>query len=117
MEVPENVPSINRESARPGFIPALNGLRGIAILLVIGNHLPFRQYQSLLPGGFVGVDVFFVLSGFLITTLLMQEFKATGAISLRNFYIRRALRLGPAIIVMLVVICALGFVLFDRAIA
>jgi len=59
-------------------------------------------------------DVFFVLSGFLITTLLVQEFNLRGSISLRNFYIRRVLRLGPALIVMLIVICTLSFVLFDR---
>ena len=79
------------------YMPALDGLRGIAILLVVGNHIPLRHFQSLLPGGFVGVDTFFVLSGFLITTLLIQEFERTGSISLRNFYIRRALRLGPAL--------------------
>lgn len=98
-----------------GFVPALNGLRGVAILLVLGNHIPLRQYKSLLPAGFVGVDIFFVLSGFLITTLLMQEFNKTGSVSLKNFYIRRALRLGPALLVMLAVICALSFALFDRA--
>jgi peptidoglycan/LPS O-acetylase OafA/YrhL len=95
-------------------VPALNGLRGIAILLVMGNHIPLRQHHSLLPGGFVGVDLFFVLSGFLITTLLLQEFNAQGDISLRNFYIRRALRLGPALIVMLIIICVLSLVLFDH---
>lgn len=100
-------------SVRLGFVPGLNGLRGIAILLVMGNHIPLRQYHSLLPCGFVGVDLFFVLSGFLITTLLVQEFNQTGALSLRNFYIRRALRLGPALLVMLLLVCALSFVLFD----
>jgi peptidoglycan/LPS O-acetylase OafA/YrhL len=86
----------------------------VAILLVLGNHIPLRKYASLLPGGYVGVDVFFVLSGFLITTLLVQEFNQRRSISLRNFYIRRVLRLGPALIVMLIVICSLSFLLFDR---
>ena len=104
---------IEPDGTKFGFVPALNGLRGIAILLVMGNHIPLRQYDSLLPGGFVGVDVFFVLSGFLITTLLLQEFEATGDISLRNFYIRRVLRLGPALLVMLVAVCTLSFVLFE----
>jgi peptidoglycan/LPS O-acetylase OafA/YrhL len=67
-----------------------------------------------LPGGFVGVDVFFVLSGFLITALLVQEFNRRGSVSLRNFYFRRVLRLGPALIIMLIVICTFSFVLFDR---
>jgi peptidoglycan/LPS O-acetylase OafA/YrhL len=105
------------DRARLSFVPGLNGLRGVAILLVMGNHIPLRQYHCLLPGGFIGVDVFFVLSGFLITTLLLQEFKQAGAISLRNFYMRRVLRLGPALIVMLLLVCALSFVLFDRTTA
>ncbi len=98
-----------------GYVPALDGLRGIAILFVMGNHAPLRQYNSLLPGGFVGVDIFFVLSGFLITTLLVQEFDRTGSISLRNFYLRRALRLGPALIALLIVLCISSFILFDYA--
>ena len=101
------------DRTRLGFVPALNGLRGIAILLVIGNHFPVPRYEW--PGGWVGVDLFFVLSGFLITTLLLQEFNKTGTVSLKNFYIRRALRLGPALIVMLTVICLLSFVLLNRA--
>lgn len=75
-------------------VPALDGLRGVAILLVITHHqlIPFS-----LSGGFLGVDLFFVLSGFLITSLLLKEFDATRTVSLKNFYIRRALRLGPAL--------------------
>jgi peptidoglycan/LPS O-acetylase OafA/YrhL len=114
MQERESAPPIDRDRLKLGFVPALNGLRGIAILLVMGNHIPLRQYHSLLPGGFVGVDVFFVLSGFLITTLLVQELNGTGAISLRNFYIRRVLRLGPALLLMLIVVCTLSFVLFDQ---
>ncbi len=117
MQAREGVVSTAQGRIRLGFIPALNGLRGFAILLVLGNHIPLRRYQSLLPAGFVGVDVFFVLSGFLITTLLLQEFNATGVISLRNFYMRRLLRLGPAFIVMLIVVCGLSLVLFDHALA
>src|SRR5262249_46555635 len=88
---------------RLGYVPELDGVRGLAILFVLGNHAPLGRFSSLLPGGFVGVDVFFVLSGFLITTLLVQEFDTTGSISLRQFYLRRALRLGPALIAMLIV--------------
>ncbi len=81
-------------------VPALDGLRGLAILLVIAHHqlIPFS-----VKGGFLGVDLFFVLSGFLITTLLVTEFETTKTISFRNFYARRALRLGPALLVYLVV--------------
>jgi peptidoglycan/LPS O-acetylase OafA/YrhL len=75
-------------------VPELDGLRGIAIISVIVHHqlTPFS-----LPGGFLGVDLFFVLSGFLITTLLSEEFSRTKTISLRKFYMRRVLRLGPAL--------------------
>src|ERR1700690_3116399 len=114
MKVREGVLPIAPDCVKFGFVSALNGLRGVAILLVLGNHIPLRKYASLLPGGYVGVDIFFVLSGFLITTLLVQEFNRRGSINLRNFYIRRVLRLGPALIIMLIVICTLSFVLFDR---
>jgi peptidoglycan/LPS O-acetylase OafA/YrhL len=75
-------------------VPELDGLRGIAIISVIIHHqlTPFS-----LPGGFLGVDLFFVLSGFLITGLLLAEFDKTKTISLRKFYMRRVLRLGPAL--------------------
>jgi peptidoglycan/LPS O-acetylase OafA/YrhL len=76
-----------------GHRPELDGLRGISILLVLLLHLGF----SFFSGGFLGVDIFFVLSGFLITSLLAQEFEARGSISLKKFYIRRALRLMPAV--------------------
>jgi len=107
----------NRPSAPPcprlGYVPELDGTRGLAILLVMGNHLPFGQHRSLLPGGFVGVDLFFALSGFLITTLLVQEFDRTGSIRLGRFYLRRALRLGPALIAMLIAIGLSGFLIYD----
>jgi peptidoglycan/LPS O-acetylase OafA/YrhL len=75
-------------------VPALDGLRGIAIISVLVHHqlTPFS-----LKGGFLGVDLFFVLSGFLITGLLLAEFENTESISIRNFYMRRVLRLGPAL--------------------
>ena len=70
---------------RLGYRPALDGLRGIAILLVLGYHSHLR----FLPGGYLGVDLFFVLSGFLITYLLMQEWRERGSLSLKRFYWRR----------------------------
>jgi peptidoglycan/LPS O-acetylase OafA/YrhL len=78
-------------------LPVLDSLRGIAILLVLVCH------AHLLPGGALGVDLFFVLSGFLITSLLITEFGRTDGIALRAFFRRRALRLFPALIVMLAV--------------
>ena len=80
---------------RLGHRPALDGVRGIAIAGVVGYHL-FNWPRH---GGY-GVDLFFVLSGFLITTLLLEEHARTGRISLGNFYRRRARRLLPALGVM-----------------
>jgi peptidoglycan/LPS O-acetylase OafA/YrhL len=74
-----------------GRRPVLDGLRGIAILLVMLEH------TGILKNGYVGVDVFFGLSGFLITTLLYEEWERTGGISFRGFYERRARRLLPAL--------------------
>jgi peptidoglycan/LPS O-acetylase OafA/YrhL len=79
----------------------LDGLRGVAILMVLAFHL------GLLPGGFLGVDIFFVLSGFLITSLLLEEWQSNSSIQLKQFYLRRALRLLPAFLVLLV-LCALS---------
>lgn len=78
---------------RLGHQPALDGLRGLAVGAVLLGHarLPF------LPGGYLGVDLFFVLSGFLITAILLQEQAQTGRIRLLRFYGRRALRLLPAL--------------------
>ena len=70
----------------------IEGLRAVAVLLVVLSHAGV----SALAGGYVGVDVFFVISGFLITTLLVRELAATGRIELRRFYARRAIRLLPA---------------------
>ena len=75
-----------------GHHPGLDGLRGVAILLVLGQHAPTRP----LIDGFVGVTVFFCLSGYLITTLLLRELR-TGSIDVRAFYRRRAARLCPAL--------------------
>jgi peptidoglycan/LPS O-acetylase OafA/YrhL len=76
-----------------GYRPELDGIRAIAILLVYAHHLK----QPLLPGGFLGVDIFFVLSGFLITHLLLGEWQRKSSISIKYFFARRALRLLPAL--------------------
>src|SRR5437016_5077665 len=82
---------------RLGHVSALDGIRGIAIAGVLLLHV----YG--LRGGYLGVDVFFVLSGFLITTLLLEEWAGRASISLRGFYRRRALRLLPALVAVSVV--------------
>jgi peptidoglycan/LPS O-acetylase OafA/YrhL len=78
----------------------LDGLRGVAVLAVVLYHFS----SSVAPGGFLGVDVFFVLSGFLITSLLVTEYGGTGRISLGSFWLRRARRLLPALLLVLVVV-------------
>ena len=80
----------------------MDGLRACSILLVITTHafLPDIRAEGF-GAGFVGVDIFFVLSGFLITCLLINEWQQTGSVSLRRFYARRALRLLPALFVVL----------------
>src|SRR5471032_1154994 len=81
---------------RLGYQPALDGVRALAITLVVLFHYPWNnKFYAANPvhGGFLGVDAFFVLSGFLITTLLLQEHVTYGSVSLRHFYARRALRL------------------------
>lgn len=88
--------------ARVGRIAGLDGLRAIAVLLVILYH--FAPVP--LPGGYIGVDVFFVLSGFLITSILVGEHGATGTISLRRFWLHRARRLLPALGAVVVVCVA-----------
>jgi peptidoglycan/LPS O-acetylase OafA/YrhL len=80
------------------YWPALDGVRAVAIVLVVAYHLGH------LGGGWIGVDVFFVLSGYLITTLLLAERTASGRVSLRQFWARRARRLLPAVLLLLVVL-------------
>ena len=86
--------------ARMGYVPALDGIRAIAIALVTLYHAEAGPFD----GGFIGVDVFFVVSGFLITALLIEEFDFSGTISYRQFLYRRARRLLPALLVLLTVV-------------
>jgi peptidoglycan/LPS O-acetylase OafA/YrhL len=86
----------------------LYGLRGVAVLLVVAYHCaPGHQFPN---GGIVGVTLFFALSGFLITALLLEEAERTEAVSLLAFYRRRALRLLPALIVMLAIVGSVSIV-------
>lgn len=95
----QEVPDLSKR-----HLPALDGLRGLAVLMVVAYHVGYVVRptgagvpKTYAPGGFAGVDVFFVLSGFLITGLLLQERERRGSISFRQFYARRALRLLPAL--------------------
>lgn len=92
-----------------GFRPDIEGVRAIAVVAVLLFHVELGPFD----GGFVGVDVFFVLSGFLITSLMLKEIAATGTISLGGFWARRARRLLPASAVVLVGTVVASQVLFD----
>lgn len=91
--------------ARPKsrYIPALDGLRTLAVVAVVLYHLNLTWAQ----GGLLGVTIFFVLSGYLITRLLLNEVAKTGRIDLKSFWIRRIRRLFPAVVTVVVVTCAL----------
>ena len=82
-----------------GYVPAIDGLRAVSVCAVIAYHAGW----SALPGGFLGVEVFFVISGFLITSLMLEERESSGRVSLRKFWLRRFRRLMPALVTMLIV--------------
>ena len=88
-----------------GHLPVLDGLRGMAIAFVVGVHL----YAPVFSGGNSGVDLFFVLSGFLITKLALEEADRTGGLSLSQFYLRRVFRIFPALFVMLAFLLVASF--------
>lgn len=92
-----------RSASKVSRLAALDGLRALAVLLVIGYHAA----PEWVPGGYVGVDVFFVLSGFLITALLLSELRRDGRVRLRRFWVRRLRRLAPALVVMVAATSAL----------
>lgn len=89
------------------YRPDIDGLRAIAVAIVVAFHTGVPGFT----GGFVGVDVFFVISGFLITGLLVDELRATGSISLSRFYARRVRRLLPALALVLIATLLLGSVM------
>ena len=80
------------------YIPAIDGLRAIAVMAVIFYHLGFTW----IPGGFLGVDLFFVISGYVITRLLLDSIERSGGLDLRAFYLARLRRLLPALVFMLI---------------
>ncbi|PUZ31804.1 acyltransferase, partial [Staphylococcus cohnii] len=89
------------------YMPGLDGLRAIAVIGIIIYHLN-KQW---LTGGFLGVDTFFVISGYLITSLLLNEYEETGIINLKNFWIRRFKRLIPAVLTLVFVVIVVTLVL------
>lgn len=110
--------TVVRPAAKFGYYPALDGIRALAILAVFFFHAEILAPGNLLflfKGGFLGVDIFFVLSGFLITSLLIKEWERDDAISLKKFYLRRCLRLMPAYWTHLLILFLFSYALFPRA--
>jgi peptidoglycan/LPS O-acetylase OafA/YrhL len=91
-EKAETEPVVSVQPMSLGYRPALDGLRGGCILAVVAFHAGLDSWM-----GAIGVDIFFVLSGFLITGLFIEEWHNTGRICLKRFYVRRTLRLLPAL--------------------
>ena len=89
----------------PRYRPDLDGLRAVAVLLVVGFH----AFPSLFPGGLIGVDIFFAISGFLISSIIIEGLQRDG-FSFRTFYVRRVRRIFPALLVVLVACMAIGWV-------
>ncbi len=112
--LPRTQPTTHPPALRDGvaaprlpYMPGVDGLRALAVGAVVAYHAG----AGWLPGGFLGVDVFFVISGYLITSLLLAEHRASGSIDLIRFWLRRARRLLPAVIVMIAVTLAAMLVL------
>jgi peptidoglycan/LPS O-acetylase OafA/YrhL len=98
------------KGAKLSYQPHIDGLRAIAVISVVGFH----AFPAAIPGGFVGVDVFFVISGFLISTILYADFTrhgASGAHVVGNFYARRVRRIFPSLAIVLVAVLLAGYVL------
>jgi peptidoglycan/LPS O-acetylase OafA/YrhL len=91
------------------YIPAIDGMRAVAILIVVASHL---VHDGIIPGG-LGVTLFFFISGYLITGLLIDEYETNGAIDIKYFYVRRFMRLAPALLTMVAVVSLAYFVVFS----
>ena len=110
MDVDRGQPRHTATRARKAFRPDIQGLRAFAVLAVVLDHL-FGWPE----GGFIGVDVFFVVSGFLITGLLLREYERTGHISFVDFYRKRIKRIMPAAVVVLVFTVTTAYFVFGQA--
>lgn len=109
-----HVPAASRgTSPRLPYLPGLDGLRALALIGVVLYHADL----SWLPGGFLGVEVFFVLSGYLITSLLLAEWNQQGRIDLKTFWLRRARRLLPAVFLLLLVTLWFAVLFLPREVA
>ncbi len=100
-------------SARLPYLPALDGLRALAVIAVLIYHAGLRW----MPGGFLGVEIFFTISGYLITSLLLSEWRETGRIVLKNFWLRRARRLLPALFAVIILVLAYAVLFLPEEVA
>ncbi|MFZ9349699.1 MAG: acyltransferase family protein, partial [Candidatus Fonsibacter ubiquis] len=92
------------------YRPEIDGLRAISVLGVIIYHTNFFVFDNhLFKGGFIGVDIFFVISGYLITSLILKEIYKTNKFSFRNFYERRARRILPALLFVMILSSIVGY--------
>jgi peptidoglycan/LPS O-acetylase OafA/YrhL len=97
-------PTVSEQNSRPRYRPDIDGLRALAVLAVVAYHV----FPALAPGGFVGVDVFFVISGFLISTIIFKSL-ASGKFSFLEFYAHRVRRIFPALILVMAVCLFFGW--------
>ncbi len=92
------------------YKPEIDGLRAIAVLSVVIYHLQFQLNSTqILVGGFIGVDIFFVISGYLITTLILKEIYETNRFSFKNFYVRRIRRILPVLLFIMIITLIVGY--------
>ncbi len=101
-------PGVAPTALRPGVRADIQGIRGLAVLLVVVFHV-----RDLVPGGYIGVDVFFVVSGFVITTMLRAQLRSTGSVPIRSFFARRVRRLLPMLALTLTLTSVLGVALLS----
>lgn len=114
MSHPTSSPEIpTRQSSILGYVPALDGLRALAVLAVLFYHADLLW----LPGGFLGVEIFFVVSGYLITSLLLAEYRARNAVNLKQFWQRRARRLLPGLFAMLIAVMTYAVIFLPGEVA
>ncbi len=100
-------------SPRLPYLPALDGLRALAVIAVLFYHAGLRW----IPGGFLGVEIFFTISGYLIASLLLSEWRETGRIALKQFWLRRARRLLPALFAIIIGALAFSVVFLPEEVA
>ena len=105
--------TVTPSQTRHSYLPGIDGLRAVAVMAVLFYHAE----MTWMPGGFLGVEVFFVISGYLITGLLVAEWRKTGGINLGRFWFRRARRLLPAVFALLIAVLAFAVIFLPGEVA